>query len=70
MKFYARLRDAFDGFPHGAHCDVCDAEIVSDDPVYLDFDADVDVYGRPYDCSTYVCKTCGQTCKEKEEEQS
>ena len=59
MEFFTHLRDAFDGYPQFAFCTECDEEITPDDPCYIDFDGDVDDDGRPVDCSTYLCASCG-----------
>lgn len=62
MRFYAQARDAFDTFGSGfyAFCADCDDEITADDPMFYEPDADVDDDGRAYDCSTYLCQSCGE----------
>lgn len=62
MDYFREAYRMYDGWTPGAFstfCKDCDEEIAGHDPVFVDFDGDVDEDGRSVDASTYLCEPCG-----------
>jgi hypothetical protein len=62
MEYVKRAADIYGTGYSGtfyAFCKDCDAEITGTDPMFYDADGDIDEDGRPFDCSTYLCESCG-----------
>lgn len=63
MEFFKQAYTSLDyGFPEqfSAYCSDCDEEITGNDPMFIEWDGDVDDEGRAYDCSTRLCRACGE----------
>ena len=63
MEFFKHAMNAY-GYSNpdlfSTWCSDCDEEITGSDPMFIEFDGDVDDDGRQYDCSTRLCEPCGE----------